>query len=143
VTLVALVLLTGCGGSSSGSAAGVRLDAASRVVVSPPVAVQSGYSTSEAFCGRGGRVEYVVRGRQVRLDVQLGQLRPDRQYAIDWLNNDVRGYTVGSFMTNGAGKLEPGSFKLFRPGEVRGIEIVIYRVEGIESSGRESFTPCR
>ncbi len=44
---------------------------------------------------------------------------------INWLNNTVRGYAIGTFTTDGDGVSIPTSLHMFRPGEERGYQILL------------------
>jgi hypothetical protein len=111
-------------------------------ITSAPIPVQSGYDASEQFCGTIGVIQYVALKERVELRLLLAAVKPNRQYSVDWRNNKVRGYTIGAFSTNGSGAARRGSLRLFRPGEVRGIGVMIYYQVGNAPSGVERFKSC-
>jgi len=138
--LIVLAVLTGAlSVSATTTGAGVVLLPA---VTSAPIPVQSGYDAGEQFCGSVGVIQYVALKSRVELRLLLAAVKPNRQYSVDWQNNKVRGYTIGAFSTNGSGAVRRRSLRLFRPGEVRGIGVVIYYLVGNAPQGLERFKPC-
>jgi len=111
-------------------------------VTSPSIRVQSGYDKNEKFCGESGEILYEVNKNHVKLSLDLANLKSERQYQIDWRNNDVRGFAIGAFSTNNSGAIRDGSLKMFRAGEVRGIGILIYYLVGYDPAGLRRFNPC-
>jgi hypothetical protein len=109
---------------------------------SAPIPVQSGYDVSELFCGTIGEVQYVASKEHVELRLILTPIKANRQYVVAWRNNNVRGYTIGVFSTNGSGDVRRGSVRMFRPGEVRGIGVDIYYLVGNSPIGLVRLTPC-
>jgi hypothetical protein len=114
-----------------------------RAVTSAPTSVQSGYDASERFCGTTGEIQYVALRKQVEIRASLTAEKPNRQYSVIWQNNKVRGYTIGVFSTNASGEIRPGSLRLFRAGEVRGVGVMIYYRVGNTLLGAERFKPCQ
>jgi hypothetical protein len=138
--LIILAALTGAFSvSATTNGAGVVL---LRAITSAPIPVQSGYDVDEQFCGTFGVIQYEALKKRVELRLLLAPVKPNRQYSVDWQNNKVRGYTIGAFSTNGSGVVRRGSLRLFRPGEVRGIGVVIYSLVGNAPLGLERFKPC-
>lgn len=112
---------TGCGGAS-----GWRLDDGDIVWISPigclthpndidrggsdgdpyppslpnsTVAVQSGYGGKEDFCAQpplSGRMSYDGTSGTAGLTIAIGELPPNSQVAVNWLNNSTRGYVVAA-----------------------------------------------
>lgn len=130
------VALSGCVGTTR---AGTGLLAA---ITSAAIPVQSGYDGNEQFCGTLGKIQYVAIKQRVHLNLHLTAVKANRQYLIDWQNNDVRGYTVGVFSTDHSGAIRTGSLRLFRAGEVRGYGLRIYYLVGNVPSGVKHFEPC-
>jgi hypothetical protein len=89
-----------------------------------------------------GEVQYVAIKRQVELKLILTPIRANRQYLVDWRNNNVRGYTIGVFSTDRVGAIRKGSVRMFRPGEVRGVGVDVYYLVGNTPSGLMRLTPC-
>jgi hypothetical protein len=135
--MIVAALTPAFSGSATATAMGSRPG-----VTSAPIPVQSGYDESEQFCGMMGVVQYVAIEKRVELRLRLAAVKANRQYSVAWQNNKVRVYTIGVFSSNGAGDVRRGSVRLFRPGEVRGIGVVIYYLVGDTSLGLERFRPC-
>ena len=112
------------------------------VVASEPIPVQSGYDGNEQFCGTLGKIQYVAIKHQVHFNFNLFAVKANRQYLIDWQNNTVRGYTVGVFLTDHSGAIRKGSLRMYRPGEVRGIGLMIYYLNRFTPVGMQHFKPC-
>ena len=111
-------------------------------VSSEPIPVQSGYNGNEKFCGTLGKIQYVAIKQQVHFNFNLSAAKANRQYLIDWQNNNVRGYAVGVFSTDHSGAIRKGSLRMYRPGEVRGIGLMIYYLNRFTPVGMQHFKPC-
>lgn len=111
-------------------------------VTSAPIPVQSGYDGNEQFCGTLGKIQYVAIKHQVHFNFNLSAVKANRQYLIDWQNNTVRGYTVGVFLTDHSGAIRKGSLRMYRPGEVRGIGLMIYYLDRFTPVGTQHLKPC-
>jgi|GEM_PF-1954005 len=114
----------------------------SGTATSAPIPIQSGYDGNEQFCGTFGKIQYVAIKHQVHLNLSLAAVNADRQYSIVWQNNTVRGYTVGVFLTDHSGAIRKGSLRMYRPGEVRGIGLMIYYLDRFTPVGMQHFKPC-
>jgi hypothetical protein len=110
-------------------------------VSSPSIPVQSAYAHNEKFCGPLGTVRYTVSGGRVAIQLDIYPLRPKTQFAIDWINNQVRGYAVGTFTTNRAGDPIDSTVQLYRGGEVSGVEMNIDLVGSTPTTGHHLY-PC-
>ena len=110
--------------------------------ISAAIPVQSGYDGNEQFCGTLGKIQYVAIKHQVHFNLILAKLKANRQYSIVWQNNRVRGYTVGVFSTDNPGAIRKGSLRMFGPGEVRGIGVMIYYLNVYTPVGIQRFKPC-
>ena len=55
----------------------------------------------------------------------VGGLPANEDIAVNWLNNEVRGYVVANFSTSSTGLAEQSSLRLFRPGETRGAKLLL------------------
>jgi uncharacterized protein DUF4232 len=80
-------------------------EAAPAAQLSTPV--QSGFDQDEAFCAQlplHGTIHYEVNGGAATMTVQVSGLPHKSLVAINWANNTVRGYEVGSVRTNDDGE---------------------------------------
>ena len=92
------------------------------------VPVESGYGMSEPFCAipsLSGRITYEVIDGEATLLLNVRGLPHDETIGVDWLNNNVRGYLVATFATDGRGGAIQESLRIFRPGEVKGLGLVL------------------
>ncbi len=109
------------------------------------IPVQSGFGQDEDFCAQpplGGTIEYrTSRGSSVTMRVEVKGLPPTRVVTIDWANNTVRGYEVGSFATDTSGASIPSSLNLTRPGETRGYKIVL-TTTAVDAPTLGTLWPC-
>jgi hypothetical protein len=90
--------------------------------------VGTGYRGREDFCAVApltGRVLYDGTSGAARLTLSVGALPPDTLVGVMWSNDQVRSYVVASFHTDSRGSAEQSSLRLFRSGEVRGVEVVL------------------
>jgi hypothetical protein len=132
--------LAACGGGntahvsgygSTTSAASTRAPAAPSATTLRP---ESGYRGREDFCAGGplsGHVLYDGAAGQLVpsvLTVAVAGLFPDTLVYVDWSNDHIRGYIIGSFKTDSAGKPIPSSVSMGRLAEVRGVEMVLESV---------------
>jgi hypothetical protein len=62
------------------------------------------------------------------LTVVIGGLPPDSGVYVDWWNDDIRGYIIGSFSTDSAGTQIPFSVSRGCLTELRGVEMVFESV---------------
>jgi hypothetical protein len=141
LTLAACSTLTvSCGGGTT------RLSSSSSTMpkthISTPV--QSGFGQDEDFCAQRplhGTIEYRASKGNVTMEAEVKGLPPKSLVAIDWANNTVRGYEVGSIATNTNGTSIPSSLNLFRPGETRGYKIVL-TTTAIDATTLGTLWPC-
>jgi hypothetical protein len=132
---ISIIAPFGLGGTS-------RATSTPPLVYSQRVPVQSGFDRSENFCGTTGTIRYSASEHQVQLGVRVSTLKPERQYLIDWLNNNVRGYSIGAFLTDRLGSVAKGSLKMYRAGEVRAEGLRIYYLVRNTPTGWQRFEPC-
>ncbi len=104
--------------------------------------VQSGFGGSEDFCAQPplrGVVQYRSHDGSATMRVAAKGLARNTLVYVNWVNNTVRGYVVGTVKTDHLGSTIPRSLKLFRPGEVRGYKIVLSTAS---SRTAGSLWPC-
>ena len=95
---------------------------------------QAGYRGVENFCASAplsGHVLYDGTAGQLVpsvLTVAIGGLPPNSSVYIDWLNDHIRGYIIGSFSTDSTGTPIPSSVRIGRLAEVQGVEMVLESV---------------
>jgi len=119
------IVLASCGG---GVATSTNSPSMTKTANLSSIPVQSGYNGNEDFCAQqpfGGTIEYRVSSGRATIRVALRRLPKTALVGIEWSNNTVRGYLVGTVRTDGRGNSIPGSEKLFRTGESRGYRIVL------------------
>ena len=104
--------------------------------------LQNGYAKYEKFCDSNGTVTYRVANQTVTVLVDLHSLIPKKQYALDWQNNKIRGYTIGTFKTTSTGAVVMGSLRLFRDAETHGIGVMVYYLSGFNPKATLRFKPC-
>ncbi|MGO8870079.1 MAG: neocarzinostatin apoprotein domain-containing protein [Acidimicrobiales bacterium] len=105
--------------------------------------VESGFGGQEYFCAQPpltGDTEYDGTSGQATMHLAVGGLPPTSWVALDWVNNPVRGYTIGSFTTDATGRSVQTSLTLVRPGEVRGYQLVLTAAGGAQTLG--ILWPC-
>jgi Neocarzinostatin family len=142
LTLAACSALTvSCGGSTTGSSSSSSTTTPKTHMATP---VQSGFGQDEDFCAQRplhGTIEYRASRGNVTMEVQVKGLPSKSLVLIDWANNTVRGYEVGSFATDTSGTSIPSSLNLFRPGETRGYKIVL-TTTAIDATTLGTLWPC-
>jgi hypothetical protein len=102
-----------------------------------------GFAGDETFCGHGGatgRARYVVADGHITLVLALSGLPAQTELGIDWVNNPVRAYLVGTVETDQHGQTIAGSVDLFRGGEVRGTSLLLTTHQDGTVVAR--LTPC-
>ena len=120
--LVAGAFMAACGsGTGTPAATGTvpRLPGAT-------VSVQAEFAGNETFCAGSpwtGTIRYVVSHHEARLQLGVGGLPASTTVVVNWLNNSVRGYVIGTFSTDSTGSSSKSSVRFYRPGETRGQEI--------------------
>jgi Neocarzinostatin family len=121
--IIGLTLAAACGPTATWSP---PVGASVRDQSSTPV--QSGYGANENFCAQPplkGTVRYLVTSDRASLGVDLRGLPPRSLIGVDWANNTVRGYLVGTLASDARGASRAGSAKLYRTGEVRAYKLVL------------------
>ncbi len=106
--------------------------------------VQSGFGESEDFCAQQpihGTIIYQADAGNVTMKADVKGLPPNSLVVIDWANNTVRGYEVGTMSTGRTGASVPASLNLSRPGETRGYKIVL-TTEAIDPTLLGTLWPC-
>ena len=138
----AVVLTVGaCGGgvrpqvsgrqSTTTTAATTGTPDAEAATVLPP---EDGYQGIEDFCAvepLSGHVVYDGTAGQLVpgvLTAAVAGLPPDNVVYVDWSNDHIRGYIIGSFKTDSAGTPIPSSVRIGRLAETRGVELVLESV---------------
>jgi hypothetical protein len=72
-----------------------------------------------------GSILYDGDSGAATMKVMVGGLPTNEEIAVNWLNNEVRGYVVASFSTDSTGFGRQPSLRLFRPGETRGAKLLL------------------
>ncbi len=97
----------------------------------PPAA---GYRGLEDFCAGApltGHVRYEGTAGKLgpgSLTLAVGGLPPNSVVYVDWSNDHIRGYIIGSFTTDSAGTPVQSSLSMGRLAETRGVEMVLESV---------------
>jgi hypothetical protein len=92
-------------------------------------------------CPLHGTIHHEVNGGAATMKVQVSGLPHNSLVAINWSNNTVRGYEVGSVRTNDDGEAIPSSVNLDRPGETSGYKIVL-TTTAIDAMTLGTLWPC-
>ena len=106
--------------------------------------VESGYAQNEDFCAQRplhGRLNYRVSAGNATMQVNVRGLPSKTLMVIDWANNTVRGYQVGTIRTNKDGAMIPASLNLSRSGETHGYKIVL-TTTAIDPRSLGTLWPC-
>jgi hypothetical protein len=139
-----LVALLAFGVSSfEGSASASHVSAEGRSAKTSSISVQSGYDSNEAFCAEqplSGGISYLVRSGRASLNVAVRGLPRRALIGVDWANNTVRGYLVGTLRTDARGVSISSSGKLYRTGETRGYRLVLTWPSNTHAIG--NLWPC-
>jgi hypothetical protein len=118
------MLITSCNKGAATSSS-PSTNASSSMMTTP---VQTGFGGQEHFCAQqplGGEIDYNGTSGDALFKVTVDGLPSKSFVVINWLNNTVRGYAIGSFLAGHDGSSVPTSLRLFRPGETRGYEIIL------------------
>jgi hypothetical protein len=137
--ILLLVPLTACSGGGATTSASSTTQAKGRA----SIPVQSGFDGDENFCAQhplNGQIEYRVSSGRASMRIAVGGLPSNAYVGIDWVNNTVRGYLVGSVRTDNRGDSEPNTVNLLRPGETRGYKIILTSPDNIHVVG--NLWPC-
>jgi Domain of unknown function (DUF4232)/Neocarzinostatin family len=139
-----LVALLAVGVASyGGSASASYVSVGGRPANASSVPVQSGYGSNETFCAEQplkGTISYLVTSGRASLNVAVRGLPRRALIEVNWANNTVRGYLVGTLRTDGRGVSIPSSSKLYRTGETRGYRLVLTWPSNTYSIG--NLWPC-
>jgi len=142
LTLAACSTLTvSCGGGTPRSPISSSTTMPEAHISTP---VQSGFGQDEDFCAQlplHGTIEYRASEGNATMEVEVKGLPPKSLVVIDWVNNTVRGYEVGSIATDGTGTSNPSSLNLFRPAETRGYKIVL-TTTAVDATILGTLWPC-
>lgn len=125
LAIMALSMLIASCGKGSTTSSSPSANPSSNMMTTP---VQTGFGGQEYFCAQrplGGEIDYNGTSGKVLMHLTVNGLPSKSFVVINWLNNTVRGYTIGSFTTGSDGSSVPTSLRLFRPGESRGYEIIL------------------
>lgn len=130
----------------SACASGRRNETAPTTVVDAPpfVSIQSGYASDENFCAVApltGTIRYRAEHGVATFELHVRGLPSRSLIGLDWINDSVRGYTVAAFTTDGTGKSEAGSLRMFRPGEVKAIDLHVATTD-IAATVLGRLRPC-
>ena len=90
--------------------------------------VQSGYGGNQTFCAPQpliGTISYRVRSGRASIRAVIRHLPKSALVGINWANNDVRGYLIGTLRSDKRGDSIPGSERLFRSAESRGYNLIL------------------
>jgi len=126
--LVSVVTLSATWSGVGGASLQTRLMTAKESAGQSSVPVQSGYDGNEVFCAPQplrGTLSYRVSSGRASVRVAIRHLPRSTLVGIDWSNNAVRGYLIGTVRSDGGGDSIPGSERLFRPAEARGYKVVL------------------
>jgi hypothetical protein len=110
----------------------------------PSTPVESGFDQSEQFCAQAplvGTLDYLTAAGNATMQVKVNGLPAQGLVVIDWANNTVRGYTVGTIRTDTSGTSIPASLNLFRSGETRGHKVVL-TTDAIDPTTLGTLWPC-
>jgi hypothetical protein len=92
------------------------------------VPVLSAYGGDETFCAPqplNGTISYRVSAGRATIRAVLGHLPKNALVGINWANNAVRGYLIGTLRSDKRGGSIPGSETLLRPAESHGYHLVL------------------
>ncbi len=107
------------------------------------VPVRSDYDGNEVFCAPQplrGTLSYRVSSGRASVRVAIRHLPRSTLVGIEWSNNAVRGYLIGTARSDRSGDSIPGSERLFRPAEARGYKVVLtWR----KNDSGATMWPCR
>jgi hypothetical protein len=90
--------------------------------------VLGGHDVNEVFCSPqplSGTLSYRVSSGKASLRSTIHHLPKDALVGINWANNAVRGYLIGTVRSDKRGDSIPGSERLFRRPESGGYNVVL------------------
>ncbi len=105
---------------------------------------QGYFDRSETFCADRsleGRIRVGVASGDATSVVAVRALPPSSAVLVNWPDNRVRGWAVGTLATNPADPSAPASMHLCRPGETHGHGIVL-ATSGPQSPVHGTLLPC-
>jgi hypothetical protein len=105
---------------------------------------RDGFAGRERFCATNpliGSILYNGTTGAATLDLAVGHLPADRAVEVNWVNDPARAYVVASFATNPNGVADQSSLRFYRPGEQRGIRLVL-TTAGESDQRLGSLLPC-
>jgi len=126
--LVSVVTVSASWNGVGGANVQNRLVTAKQSAGQSSVSVHSGYGGNEVFCAPqplSGTLTYRVSSGRASVGVAIRSLPRSTRLGIDWSNNAVRGYLIGTVRSDGRGDSIPGSLRLFRPAESQGYKVVL------------------
>ena len=129
----------GVGGGSTEN----RLAATEEIAGQSSVPVQSGYGSNQTFCALqplSGTITYRVNSSRASIRADIHQLPKSALVGINWANNAIRGYLIGTLRSDKRGDSIPGSERLFRPAESCGYDVVLTWPSNIQVSA--TMWPC-
>ena len=143
-----LGLLIVCAATLSASwmgVGGVSPQAAAEVTARPSSLIeQSGSRGEQIFCAPqplSGTVSYRLSSGRASIRAVIRHLPKSALVGINWADNDVRGYLIGTLRSDQRGDSIPGSERLFRPAESRGYNLVLTWPTNIHVLA--TMWPCR
>ncbi len=92
------------------------------------VPVGGEYGGREDFCAVApltGHILYDGTTGSAVLTLSVGGLPRNARVGVNWSNDHIRGYLIASFETDSKGRARQSSLRFFRPGEVRGVEVIL------------------
>ena len=92
------------------------------------VPVKSGFAGNEVFCASrplSGTLSYRVNSGLATLRVAIRHLPRSSLVGVNWSNNRIRGYLIGTVRSDERGDSASGSARLVRPAESRGYSVVL------------------
>ena len=122
---VIVVSSAGCGQSET---SGRQSTAPTNAAIRKTVPVQGEYGGREDFCAVSpltGHILYDGTTGSAVLTLSVGGLPRITWVGVNWSNNHTSGYLIAAFETNSKGMARQSSLRFFRPGEVRGVELVL------------------
>ncbi len=141
--LVSVVALSAAWNGVGGTSLQPRLMTAKQSAGQSSVPVRSGYDGNEVFCAPQplrGTLSYRVNSGRASVRVAIRHLPRSVLVGIDWSNNAVRGYLIGTVRSDGGGDSITGSERLFRPAEARAYKVVL---TWPGNNARATMWPCR
>ncbi len=108
------------------------------------VAVQGEYGGREDFCAAApltGHILYDGTTGSAVLTLSVGGLPRNTLVGVNWSNDHIRGYLIATFETGSKGRAGQSTLHFFRPGEVKGVELILTG-SGIQAPVLGRLEPC-